>query len=51
MCTSANSEDADEMPQIAAFHQVQQYSLEIITCDLSVGTNGHSKFIVSNQKE
>ena len=51
MCSSANSEDADELPHIAAFHQVKQYSLEIITRDLSIDTNGHSKFIVSNQKE
>ena len=51
MCTLANSEDPDEMSHIAAFHQVRQYSLEIITCDLSIDTKGHSKCIVLNQKE
>ena len=65
MCTWTNSEDPDEMPHYVAFHQglhclirQQQYSekdiqfyLKIITCDPSIFTMAHPKFIVSNQKE
>ena len=47
----AYNEDPDEMTHIAAFHQVRQYSLEIITCDLSIDKKGHSKCILTNQKE
>ena len=62
----ANSEDPDEMPQHnVAFHQDLhglfyrqklyseneiQFYLVIITCDPSIYTNDHLKFIVSNQK-
>ena len=65
MCTLANHEDPDEMPHIEAFHQGLLYLLRqndlqrtkynfylvIITCDPSIYTMDHPKFIVSNQKE
>ena len=64
MCTLANSEGPDEMPHDVAFHQglhclprqkctseKEIYFLEIITCDPSIYTMEHPKFIVSNQKE
>ena len=61
----ANSEDPDEMPHNVAFHQGLhnllrqkrssekeiQFYLEIITCNPSIYTMDHPKFIVSNQKE
>ena len=62
MCTLANSDDPDERPHNAAFHQgpycllrlkregIQFYE-EIIICDPSNYTMDHSKFIVLNQKE
>ena len=65
MSTLANSDDPDEMPHMA-FHlglncllrqndlQRKTYThfyLEIITCDPSIYTMDHPKFIVSNQKE
>ena len=60
-----NSEDPDEMPHNAAFHQGLQYLLRrkqssekdkkigyyILTCDPSISTMDHPKFIVFNQKE
>ena len=66
MCPLANNEDPDEMPYNVAFHQGLQYLpsnknhlqrkinnfyLELKTCDLSIYTMDHPKFIVSNQKE
>ena len=64
MHTLANSEDPDEMPQYAPFHQglycllrqkwsekKMQFYLEIITCDPLRNIMDHPKFIVSNQKE
>ena len=65
MCSLAKSEDLDEMPHYAAFHQGlhcllrQKLSsekkihiyLEIITCDPLIYTMDHSKFILSNQNE
>ena len=59
MRTLANSVDPDEMPHSATFYQGLhclhrkeiQYFLEITTCDLSIYTMDHHKFIVSNQKE
>ena len=66
MSTLANSKDPDEMQRYAAFHQglhcclLRQircsekeilYLFEIITCDPSINTMGHPKFIVPNQKE
>ena len=61
----ANSEDPDEMPHDAAFHlglhcllrQKRSAEKEIqflfgnITCDPSIYTMDHPKFMVSNQKE
>ena len=61
--TLANSEDSDEMPHDAAFHQGRhcllrlthssekeiQIKLEIITCDPPVYAINHPKFIVSYQ--
>ena len=61
----ANSEDPEEMPHYEAFHQglhclLRQkkssekeihFHLDIITCDPSIYTLDHPKFIVSNQKE
>ena len=64
--TLANSEDPDEMQHNAAFYQglhyllIQkkqssekkiQFYLEIITCDPSIYTMKHPKFIVSYQVE
>ena len=58
-----NSEDPDEMPHNAAFHQCLHYLLiqklssekeiqflyfEIIKCDPSIYTMDHSKIVVSN---
>ena len=65
MCHLANSEDADEMPHHVAFHlglhyllrqkrsseKEIQFYLENITCNPSIYTMDHPKFIVSNQKE
>ena len=65
MSLLANSEDPDEMWHNGAFHPglkclVRQndlqrkkyiFYLEIITCDPSIYTMDHSKFIVSNQKD
>ena len=65
MCTLANSEDPDEMPHCAAFHQglhylltqsgsskrEKQYFLEIITCDPSIYTMNHPLFIVCSFME
>ena len=65
MCILAKSEDPDEMLHDVAFHpdfhcmlrqndlQRKKYNfyLEIITCDPSIYTMDHSKFIVSNQKD
>ena len=62
MRTLANSEDPDEMPQNASFHQGLQcllkqksfsekeiqYFLKIITCGPLIYTMNHPKFIVSN---
>ena len=61
----ANSEDPDEMPHNAAFHQglhcllcheqLQRknniFNVKIRTCDPSVYTTEHPKFIAANQKE
>ena len=60
----ANSEDCGEMPYHAIFHQdlhclLRQkcssekgiQNMEIKTCDHSIYTMDHSKFIISNQKE
>ena len=61
MGTLANSENPDEMPQNAAFHQGLpcllsqkqssekeiQFYFEILTCDPSLYTVDHPKFIVS----
>ena len=60
-----NSEDQDEMPHNAGFHQEQHYLLDendiqgkkhnfylkSITCDPSIYIMGYPKFIVSSQKE
>ena len=61
----ANSEDPDEMPHYAAFHlglhcllrlkrssgkEIQSF-FEIITCDPSIYTMNHPKFIASYQVE
>ena len=63
MLNLANSDDPDEMPHNAAFHQglhcslrqkrssEKKCNLEVITCDHSIYTMEHSKLIVSNQKE
>ena len=65
MGTMANSDDPDEMPHGAAFHQDLhflfrqnqssekeiQYILEIITCDLSIYTMDHPDFIVCSFME
>ena len=64
MRTLASSEDPDEMPYNSAFHQglygllrknpsSEKYTfyMEIITCDPSVYTMDHPKFVVSNQKK
>ena len=65
MSTLANSEDPDEMLHETAFHQRSTlfaktkrslrernlFYLEIITCDPSIYTMDHPKFIVSNQME
>ena len=65
MRTLANSEDPDEMPHDAAFHQGLhcllrekqssakeiQFYLEIIMCDPSIYTIDRPKSIVSSQKE
>ena len=55
MRTLANSEDPDEMMRNGAFHQglncMLTFYLEIITCDPSIYTMDHPKFIVSNQVE
>ena len=65
ICSMANSEDPDEMLHNAAFHQglnclydknnlqKKKYIvlLEIITCNPSVYTMDHSKFIAPSQKE
>ena len=65
MRTLANSKDPDEILHNAAFHQGLHCLLrqkrssekeilflrEIITCDPSIYTMNHPKFIVSNQKE
>ena len=65
MLSLANSKDPEEMPHNVAFHwglhclllwhnlKGKKYSfyLEIITCDPSVYTMDHPKFIASNQKE
>ena len=65
MGKSTNSEDPDEMPHNAAFHQslhwllrlkrssgkeIQSY-FEIITCDPLISTMNHPKFIASYQVE
>ena len=64
MGSLANSEDPDEMPHSAAFHQGRyyllrlkrssekeiQFQLEIITCDPSIHTMNHHKFIVSYEQ-
>ena len=44
-----NSEGLDKMPHYAAFQK--QFYVEIITCNYSVYTMDHPKFIASNQKE
>ena len=63
--TPKNSEDADEMPHNAAFHQglhflldknvlqkkIYTYHLELIICDPTISTMNHPKSIISNQKE
>ena len=58
-----NSEEPDEMPHNASFHQGLHclprqnlsseipYFLETITCDPSIYAMDHPKFIISNQKE
>ena len=58
MCTLSNSEDPDEMQHNAAFHQGLycllrlpsekeiQFKSEIITCDPSMYTMKHLRFIV-----
>ena len=60
MCTLAKSEDPDEMPHTAAFHQCLHcllrgkgsseqelhFYLEIITCDPSIYTMDNPKFTV-----
>ena len=65
MNTLANSDDPDEMLHIVAFHQglhcllsqneslvkEKQFYIAIKTCDPSIHTMDHPKFIVSNQKE
>ena len=65
MGTLENSEDPDEMPQYAAFHQGlhcllrqnqsseknKQYLLEIMTCDPSVYTMDHPDFIICSFME
>ena len=66
MSTLSNSEDPDEMPQSAAFHQgihcllltntifrerKIQFNLANITCDPSIYTIDHPKLNISNQKE
>ena len=60
MRTLANSEDPDETPLNAKFHQclhclLRQYEicffLENITCDTLIYTLDHPKLIISNQKE
>ena len=61
MSTFANSEDPDEMPHEAAFHEglhcslrlnqsleIEVYFLEIITCDPSIYTMDHPNLTVSN---
>ena len=59
------SENQDKMPHNGAFYQdllcllrqiissekEMQFYLEIITCDLSICTMNHAKFLMSNQKE
>ena len=63
MGTFVNREDPDEMPHNAAFHQGLncllrlkgtsekeiQFYFKIITCDPSISTINHPKFIVSYQ--
>ena len=65
MRTLANSEDPDEMLHDAAFHQGHDcllksnafqrnkyiFFFKIITCNPSIYTLDHPKFIVSNEKE
>ena len=65
MRTLANSEDSDEMLHDAAFHQGHDFLLrsnafqrnkyifffEIITCNPSIYTLDHPKFIESYKKE
>ena len=64
MLILANSEYPDEMPHDAAFHQgihcllrqkqskkAIQYFYKILTCDPSIYTMDHPKFILSNWKE
>ena len=60
MCALTNSEDPDEMPHNAAFHQVLhnllrqkrfsekeiQFNLEIKSCDPSIYTMDHLKCVV-----
>ena len=60
MGTLGNSEDPDEMPHYATFHQGLhyllrlkqsseeeiQFQLEILTCDPSIYTMNHQKFFV-----
>ena len=65
MHTLANSEDPDEMPHDAAFHQslhslIRQkqssekeihFYLKVLTCELLIHTMDHPKFVVSNKQE
>ena len=65
MHTLTNSEDSDEMPHNAAFHQGLhcllrqkrssekeiQFNLVILNCHFSIYTMDPPKFIISSQKE
>ena len=65
MFTLANSEDPDEMPHNAAFHQSLhclqterqklsseiQFYLEIITCDPSIYTIDHPKLLYQTRRK